>query len=126
MKKQVTILILLIIGVSCHQDGVKPEELSLVDQANETTQLFLPLGNAALNFYNNEQLRDKIYSEVDKKFDGDFNVLIQTIVESDVSMVARTESPGLFKSVDESLESSKKLKRSRLYTRKFLYLFMMN
>ncbi len=46
----------------------------------ETTRMFVPLAKSTWNLALNQQDRKMVYQEVEKQFDGDYNVLLETLI----------------------------------------------
>jgi len=89
--KKLVIPLFIVIVISCQQDELlidKPQvvfEKVNIDDLNMITKSFVPLSEVAWDFANSDDLRKHIYSKVEDKFDGDFNVLFRDIIDSEIA-----------------------------------------
>lgn len=91
MKKLIIIVFVVAVVASCQNEKITPDsDTSLVfekvDLNNLTsiTQNFIPLSKTAWKFSQSSEIRESIYSKIENKFDGDFNVLFNDIIDADL------------------------------------------
>ena len=84
MKKTLLILSVGVVLSSCQQSVEPQEQVEFIETSNlsEVSQMFVPLGQSAWSIVGNSESRELVYKEIEKQFDGDFNVLFTTLINN--------------------------------------------
>ncbi len=83
MKNVILVLAtVIVILLSCRKENVEDELLNAEINDPETFEALFQVTNQINRLYFEPDFRKFVYAEIDKKFDGDFNVLTKTIEEN--------------------------------------------
>lgn len=85
MKTRLLTFLLFIFFLACKNNEISPgPTVTFIDEPGlpEVTRLFVPLARSVWDIALNDEARAVVYQEVDKQFDGDYNVLLKTLVHS--------------------------------------------
>lgn len=105
MKKSLSLLVVLFV-FSCKTEIEPQESLKAFDKSSlsETSQLFVPLAEVAWDFMKDENSRNIVYSEIEKQFDGDYNVLFTKMLKEESSSLGRLVKAETIQKAEIALE----------------------